>query len=85
MSDEQREALEAAVESIEDADPDSITLYDDGTGHFLIKSDADEQDVDAIDEALEDAGFERDGHIPVPDLTQQNVRPLDENQREGSA
>lgn len=46
------EALVEAVESIPDADPDSVAQYDDDTGHFVINSGEDDQDVDVIDEAL---------------------------------
>ncbi|AXR82295.1 hypothetical protein [Natrarchaeobaculum sulfurireducens] len=74
------DALEEAVESIPDADPDSIAQYDDGRGHFLIESNADEQDVDEIEDALGAAGYERDGHVPVPELTQQNFRPIDDGE-----
>ncbi|MGQ3412059.1 hypothetical protein ACT4ML_07315 [Natrinema sp. LN54] len=74
------DALVGAVESIPDADPDSIAQYDDDCGHFVIHSDADDQDVDEIDEALKEVGYERDGHIPAPGMVQQNFRPLEDGE-----
>ncbi|WP_137288804.1 hypothetical protein [Natronorubrum halophilum] len=79
------EDLVEAVESIPDADPDSIAQYDDDRGHFLIHSDADDQDVDEIDEILEDAGYERDGYLPAPDMVQQNFSPIEDGKGGGSA
>jgi hypothetical protein len=70
-----------AVASIPDADVGSITQFDDGRGHFVIESDPDEQDVDKIDAALEGAGYERNGHLPVPGMTQQNFIPADDVDR----
>lgn len=69
-----------AVRSIPNGDPDSVTQYDDGGGHFVINSEPDDQDVDHIDEMLEDAGYERDGHLPVPDMTQQNFVPIEDDE-----
>ncbi|WP_254831607.1 hypothetical protein [Haloglomus salinum] len=69
--------LRDAVEAIPDGDPESITLLDDGHGHFVINSEPDDQDVDRIDELLGRAGYERDGHLPVPEMTQQNVAPTE--------
>ncbi len=74
------DALVDAVESIPDADRDSIAQYDDDCGHFVIHSDADEQDVDEIDAALEAAGYERHGRFLVPDRFQQNFRPLEDGE-----
>ena len=69
--------LVEAVATIPDADVESIAQYDDRSGHFVIESDPDDQDVDEIDAALEEAGYERNGHLPVPGMTQQNFTPVD--------
>jgi len=69
--------LVEAVENLPDADPDSIVQADDGHGHFIFNADADEQDIDEIDEALEAAGYERNGHLPVPGMVQQNFTPIE--------
>ncbi|WP_435093449.1 hypothetical protein [Halorubrum sp. N11] len=74
--------LREAVESLPDADPDSLVQLDSGRGHFVFNADADEQDVDEIDDVLEDAGYERDGHLPVPGMVQQNFRPIEEEDGE---
>jgi hypothetical protein len=71
--------LADAIASIPHADVESITQLDDGHGHFVIESDPDDQDVDEIDAALNDAGYERNGHLPVPGMTQQNFTPVDES------
>jgi hypothetical protein len=71
--------LAEAIAAIPDADVESIAQYDDGSGHFVIESAPDDQDVDEIDAALEEAGYERNGHLPVPGMTQQNFRPVEEN------
>lgn len=72
------EDLKEAVESIPDADPDTIALYDDGTGHFVIHNERnDDEFIEQVDEALEEAGYERDGHLPVPEMTQQNFKKKD--------
>jgi hypothetical protein len=76
------EDLVDAVRSIPDADPESIAQYDDGAGHFVINSDAEDQNVEHIDEILEDAGYERDGHLPVPEMTQQNFAPIEDEDGE---
>lgn len=70
--------LVAAVEKLPDADPDSIAQREDGHGHFLFNSDADDQDVDEIDAVLGEAGYERAGHLPVPGMVQQNFEPIAE-------
>ncbi|WP_058366380.1 hypothetical protein [Haloparvum sedimenti] len=72
------DALIEAVESIEDADPDSLVQIESGRGHFVIKSNEADQNVDAIDEALERAGYERDGVVSVPGMVQQNFTPLED-------
>lgn len=69
-----------AVRSIPNGDTDTVTQYDDGRGHFVINSEPDDQDVDHIDEMLEDAGYERDGHLPVPEMTQQNFAPIENDE-----
>ena len=74
--------LREAVESLPGADPDSLVQLDSGRGHFVFNVEADEQDVDEIDEVLEDAGYERDGHLPVPGMVQQNFRPIEEGDDE---
>lgn len=83
MTDEDLEAtadeLKDAIADIPDADPDSLALYDDGRGHFVLNSEPDDQDVDAIDSALDAVGYERDGHLPVPGMTQQNIAPADQD------
>lgn len=76
------EDLVEAVETIPDADPDTIAQYDDGTGHFVINSNEEDQDVDEIDEALNDAGYERNGVLPVPEMVQQNFKPADGEEEE---
>ena len=73
------EDLAEAVGEIPHGDVDSIAQYDDGAGHFVIHSDPESQDVDQIDEVLEDAGYERDGHLPVPGMTQQNFKPINDD------
>ena len=73
------DALVEAVEAIPDADPESITQYDDGRGHFVINSDEDDQDVEEIDDALEAAGYERNGVLAIPDMVQQNFLPADQD------
>ncbi|ELZ40697.1 hypothetical protein [Halorubrum tebenquichense] len=70
--------LVEAVEKLPDADPDSLVQLDDGRGHFVFNVDADEQDVDEIDEVLAEAGYERNGHLPVPGMVQQNFRPIED-------
>lgn len=70
--------LVEAVEAIPDADPDSISQYEDGHGHFVINSDEEDQDVHEIEEHLGAAGYERNGILPVPGMVQQNFRPMDE-------
>jgi hypothetical protein len=70
--------LAEAVASIPNADVESITQLDDGHGHFVINSEPDDQDVGEIDAALEEAGYERDGHLPVPGMTQQNFTPIED-------
>lgn len=77
-----REKLLEAIEDIPDGDPDSLALYDDDHGHFLINSDEDDQDVKEIDEALEGSGYERDGVLAVPGIVQQNVAPVEEDETE---
>lgn len=77
--EETRDELTDAIEDIPDADPDSLALYDDGHGHFVINSDTDDQDVDDIDAALEEVGYERDGVLNPPGMTQQNIRPADQD------
>ena len=74
--------LREAVESLPDADPDSLVQLDSGRGHFVFHVEADEQDVDEIDDVLEDAGYERNGHLPVPGMVQQNFRPIEEGDGE---
>lgn len=69
-----------AVEEIDNADVDSIAQYDDGRGHFVINSDEDDQDIEQIDEALEEAGYERDGILNPPGMTQQNFKPKEEDE-----
>jgi hypothetical protein len=76
------EDLVEAVASIPDADVESITQLDDGRGHFVINSEPDDQDVDEIDAALEEAGYERNGHLPVPGMTQQNFEPIEDGDAE---
>lgn len=71
------EDLQEALEDIPDADPDSLTLYEDGYGHFVIHSNEEEQDIDEIDAALDGTGYERDGILNVPGMTQQNVTPVE--------
>lgn len=66
-----------AVSSIPNGDVDSIAQYDDGSGHFVINSNPEDQDVDHIDEVLEEVGYERDGHLPVPGMVQQNFKPIE--------
>lgn len=68
-------ALVEAVEEIPDADPSSITQYSDGRGNFVINSERSDQDVEAIETALNDAGYELDGGLSVPGMVQQNFRP----------
>jgi len=75
VDEEVVEDLQDAIGDIPDGDPDSLSLYDDGRGHFIINSDAEDQDVDEIDAALEEAGYERDGIVDVPGIVQQNVVP----------
>jgi hypothetical protein len=70
--------LVEAVASIPGADVESITQLEDGHSHFVIESEPDDQDVDEIDEALTNAGYERDGHLPVPGMTQQNFTPIED-------
>jgi len=77
VDDEVVEELQDAIADIQDGDPDSLSLYDDGRGHFIINSDAEDQDVDDIDAALEQAGYERDGIVDVPGMVQQDVVPTD--------
>lgn len=75
--------IRAAVEAIPDADPEigeSLTQNEDGSGSFLIESETDDQDVDEIDEALDDAGYERDGLVEAPGMTQQFYRPIEEDE-----
>ncbi|ELZ39613.1 hypothetical protein [Halorubrum tebenquichense] len=72
--------LHDAVKAIPDGDPESITQYDDGTGHFVIENGADDHDVDHVDEMLAEAGYERDGHLPVPGMVQQNFRPVEDDE-----
>ena len=72
--------LVEVVEQLPDADPESIVQADDGHGHFIFNADADEQDTDEIDEALNDAGYERNGHLPVPGMVQQNFTPIEEGE-----
>ena len=72
------EDLIEAVRSIPNGDVDSIAQLDNGSGHFVINSEPEDQDVDRIDEVLEDAGYERNGHLPVPGMTQQNFTPIEE-------
>lgn len=74
------EDLRDAVKSIPDGDPESITEYDDGTSHFVIERDAEDQDIDQVDEMLAEAGYERDGHLPVPGMVQQNFRPVEDDE-----
>lgn len=71
-----------AVESLPDADPDSLVQFDSGRGHFVFNVDAGEQDVDEIDEALQAASYERDGYLPGPGIVQQNFRPIEEEEDE---
>lgn len=73
-----KETLKEAIKEISDADPDSLTLYPAGHGHFLIHSDESEQDIDEIDAALDGTGYERDGIINPPGMTQQNVAPVED-------
>jgi len=77
MADPDDELVEA-VEELPDADPDSIVQADAGHGHFVFNAEADEQDTDEIDEALNEAGYERNGHLPIPGMVQQNFRPIEE-------
>ena len=81
MSGQDTEAVadnvKEAIEDIPDADPDSLTLYADGHGHFVINSDEEDQDVNVIDEALNAVDYERDGVLPLPGITQQNIVPAD--------
>jgi len=72
--------LVEVVEQLPDADPESIVQADDGHGHFVFNADADEQDVDQIDEVLEAAGYERNGHLSVPGMDQQNFTPIEEDE-----
>ena len=74
--------LAEAVASIPDADVESIAQYDDRAGHFVIESEPDDQDVDEIDAALSEAGYERNGHLPVPGMTQQNFAPIEDGDAE---
>ena len=74
--------LAEAVASITDADVESITQRDDGHGHFVIESEPDEQDIDEIDDALAEAGYRRDGHLPVPGMAQQNFEPIEDGDAE---
>lgn len=75
MDDETVEDLQEAIAEIPDADPDSLTLADEGHGHFVINSDEEDQDVEDIDEALEQVGYERNGILNPPGMTQQNIIP----------
>ncbi|UTF56037.1 hypothetical protein [Natronosalvus rutilus] len=61
-----------AVEQIEGADPDSVTHYQNGGGHFVIEADADDVDFEAVGEALIDAGVEQAGGLEVPGMVQIN-------------
>jgi len=72
--------LVEAVEQLPDADPDSIAQADDGHGHFVFNAEPEEQDVDQVDEVLEAAGYERNGHLPVPGMVQQNFTPIEEDE-----
>lgn len=74
------DALVDAVESIPNADPGSIAQDDDNRGHFLIHSDADDQDIDKIDAVLEDVGYVRHGRFFIPDMVRQNFRPIEDGE-----
>jgi hypothetical protein len=71
------EKLTEAVEKIPETDMESLT-YSNGEGSFLIESETDEQDADEIDELLEEAGYERDGFLEAPDITQQWFKPIED-------
>lgn len=73
------EDLVEAVEEISDADVDELEQRDDGSAHFLINSPVEEQDNDQIEEILNDAGYRLTKHIPAPEITQQFVEPIDED------
>lgn len=75
VDEEIAEEVQGAIEEIPDADPDSLTLYDDGHGHFVINSDEEDQDIEEIDEAIEPVGYERNGILNPPGMTQQNIIP----------
>ena len=77
VDDETVEDVKGAIEEITDADPDSLVLSEDGQGHFVINSDEDDQDVEQIDEALNEVGYERNGILNPTGMTQQNIVPKD--------
>lgn len=69
--------LAEAVESIPDADPDSLDQHADGTGSFMIRSSQDEQDTEEIDAELDGTGYERDGIMEGPEGVLQFYRPTE--------
>ena len=75
-----KEELQAAIAEIPDADPETLTLYDAGHGHFVINSDEEDQDVADIDEALDGTSYERNGIVNPPGMTQQNIQPVEEGE-----
>lgn len=72
------EDLVEAVEQIPDADPDTISQHDDGHGYFIINAnlnDLEDDDLEAIDGPLLEAGYELDGVLAPPGMVQQNFTP----------
>lgn len=78
--------VRTAIEKIDDTVPDEekgIEQQADGTVTFVIESTTDEQDVDQIDDALEAAGYERDGIMEGPEKTIQFARPIEDEEDGG--
>lgn len=72
MSD--ADTFRETVEAIEDGDPESVVWFaDKNGGHFVIEDTVDDDRVEEVEAALNDAGFEVTGILPIPGMCQFNA------------
>jgi len=70
------DSLVNVVESLPQADPDTLEQSAEGEGHFVMECDEGEVDDEAVLTALEDAGYTRRDVFAVPNRVKQKFEPL---------